>query len=1095
MPADEFPAPVRLLRPADLLDLSFTFHGLKFEDAFRRRLVPSVAGQDGLIVVALPPQHLLEEAFPEPVGNPSAPPVAARIAGGGQLVFTVGAGERVPYEEAGLLAALRTLPMRVVPVADGPGVPENPLRDRVNNPRTAIELPYRLYLSPRSADRWIHRAEAPPESGRVELWHTRLRGRTARAVWTRDFTGDTAPPVGSPVPPGPFLASLKPEHRRDIVHLTASHGLSTETGQPYLPQPVQLAHLVLSALGGYLDSHGDWSLHRPAGIDLVEWRHRAALGRDHYVRVVEAGFLAPFGHRAVKVTITERKFHPDRPGNPAYLRQRVFVVVREPVREFDPAEELTAAGTEHRFNHLFPFRGVRLLTLVTPDLVGDTEEEFFPATQAEKPFQFKAVGQDRNRRAVEFRTPLLFVPAQHNAERLAQVLATYQNAPANRVVSLGGQALAYADSARVDDTSLDTTELTWELRAPRQWAELPPSEFARFAPIVAGAKAVVAAASRLTGNAEAVPIGYAEQYAVAGFPRAADRADSPNKGEVFVEVKANVSLNFEANGGRDRSGGLAAPSIQVAGMSRITGPVGGTLANAAAGTFDPADVLDALKAKLFGLVPLSAIVRGAGLDEPLRAPRFLTETVNAVTSFLSDLHRIRELMDLVEQRFNQIAQRAREVRRTAAEFVDITGEFLAPGGAEPAIGDVEAKFNAFLNAVQALIAELPAGIDPAVPAFLERVRAQAATWTSAAGSAFSLKDSILKAAKNFTLPETVNTRLEWEPKVQNYKNLLVFRERGRFAVVVDLRGSLRPDLAVGADVSCSLEDFQINVLGVIELYFERIRFLARAGKKPDVEVAFGDVTFVGDLSFVQTLRNIIPFDGFSDPPSLDVGAEGITARYGMPLPSLAIGVFSLENIRLDAHFRLPFVGSGMEVGFSFCRREAPFRLTVAFFGGGGFFGIALNPEGLLYCEGALEFGAAVSMNLGVASGSLSVMAGIYFRIDGQGVELAGYFRARGEVDVLGLISASIELYLELRYDHGVVTGRATITITIEIAFFSESVEISCEKTFAGSPNTDARAALDAPRTLTFAEFMAPYTEAGLRRDPVLEYCSAFAEGA
>jgi hypothetical protein len=56
------------------------------------------------------------------------------------------------------------------------------------------------------------------------------------------------------------------------------------------------------------------------------------------------------------------------------------------------------------------------------------------------------------------------------------------------------------------------------------------------------------------------------------------------------------------------------------------------------------------------------------------------------------------------------------------------------------------------------------------------------------------------------------------------------------------------------------------------------------------------------------------------------------------------------------------------------------------------------------------------------------------------------------VDVLGLISASIELYLELTYEtaSGKAVGRATLTIEISIFFLSFSVSISCEKKFAGA---------------------------------------------
>jgi hypothetical protein len=67
------------------------------------------------------------------------------------------------------------------------------------------------------------------------------------------------------------------------------------------------------------------------------------------------------------------------------------------------------------------------------------------------------------------------------------------------------------------------------------------------------------------------------------------------------------------------------------------------------------------------------------------------------------------------------------------------------------------------------------------------------------------------------------------------------------------------------------------------------------------------------------------------------------------------------------------------------------------------------------------------------------------------VTLTGYLRVGGNVTALGLVSVSIELYLALSYkDPGKATGIATLTIEIDVFLFSESVEISCERTFAGS---------------------------------------------
>jgi hypothetical protein len=130
------------------------------------------------------------------------------------------------------------------------------------------------------------------------------------------------------------------------------------------------------------------------------------------------------------------------------------------------------------------------------------------------------------------------------------------------------------------------------------------------------------------------------------------------------------------------------------------------------------------------------------------------------------------------------------------------------------------------------------------------------------------------------------------------------------------------------------------------------------------------------------------------------------------------------------------------------------------------------------------------MNFVVASGSLSVMAGIYFRLEvtagTESVELTGYFRARGEVDVLGLISACIELYLELSYRSiggaSKAVGKASISIEVSVCFLSFSVSVSCEKQFAGSSGDP-----------TFVDMMGPYTDAiGAAHDPWSDYCAAFA---
>ena len=144
----------------------------------------------------------------------------------------------------------------------------------------------------------------------------------------------------------------------------------------------------------------------PLGLDIEEWRHRATLGRDHYVRVVYAGRLFPLGHRASLVKVTERRFEPSKSGQPAYLRQMMFLVVREPFRTYRTSG-FTYNGTKtarvgERWDLEFPFSAVRILNRVSPllDKPEDTEivsghnrRAFWPFVKG-RPVCFRIIATD-----------------------------------------------------------------------------------------------------------------------------------------------------------------------------------------------------------------------------------------------------------------------------------------------------------------------------------------------------------------------------------------------------------------------------------------------------------------------------------------------------------------------------------------------------------------------------------------------------------------------------------------------------------------------------------------------------------------------------
>jgi hypothetical protein len=292
------------------------------------------------------------------------------------------------------------------------------------------------------------------------------------------------------------------------------------------------------------------------------------------------------------------------------------------------------------------------------------------------------------------------------------------------------------------------------------------------------------------------------------------------------------------------------------------------------------------------------------------------------------------------------------------------------------------------------------------------------------------------------------------------------------------------------EAKAGLSNFKVNLFGFVIIWFEDLRFSSKNGQKPDVAVDLRQgndaVQFGGPLEFVNTLRELVPANGFSDPPELSVTPSGIAASYSLTLPAVSVGVFSLSNLSLGAGFNLPFDSRPASVAFHFSKREQPFSLTVSFLGGGGFFAIAISTRGVTEIEAALEFGAGVAIDLGVASGSVEVKAGVYFHwlepVPDQGsVELAGYVRLHGELSVLGLISASLTFNLQLSYlkegGSSTVWGMATLVIEVEVLFFSADVSVTCRREFGGSQSD--------PKFIDLIPSPGIWTE----------YCEAFAQEA
>ena len=197
---------------------------------------------------------------------------------------------------------------------------------------TSIELPWRLQISPNPHGAFAHSLVPIEHEGRYELWHSRLgvratlltgsrsstratdrrRGRSPRlrrSARSGRATSTSSHPWGSrssghagrnpaSFPPAnrdedfpKVRMSLNSRDRMMLVHQTSNFHLTQAAA-------LDAAGGVDESLDGDRASAAGWtavprSRHLPGGaLTIEEWKHRAALGRDHEVKRRLCGLLA-----------------------------------------------------------------------------------------------------------------------------------------------------------------------------------------------------------------------------------------------------------------------------------------------------------------------------------------------------------------------------------------------------------------------------------------------------------------------------------------------------------------------------------------------------------------------------------------------------------------------------------------------------------------------------------------------------------------------------------------------------------------------------------------------------------------------------------
>ena len=914
---------VDVVRPEDLLLLGVAFGNGALQAGTPPQVVAANPTQPLFVVVTLPSQHVgeidIDDGTPGPTG-----PIAAALGGPSRLVFSV------PVDQTGVPLALDSLLgwerwTLVAPAAS---------QSDPQGLETALELPYRLIVSPLSGAGFRHSLSPATLAGASELWHTDLVTGPASGTLVIAFSPDLV----SGAPAGAVDTTPGPDQRIEL----ARAGQAT------------VRRLTLSGLGAWAEfqygvdvdpTAGSVSASPPAG-PLKFWHQLIGQGRNQLVKIdTTPGWLYPYGFRGVEIDRTER-----RPVTAPNGRTTEMLVTTRMLAATKTEIDFGTAGLPDGGLGL-PFTHARLrTTTVSLSASLPTGTTAIPQSGGRDAL-FNVVLTDLAGREIDVVAPLLFAPDGVTLTG-SETIPTAQLPGGDPVTfvppsMLPPQPPAGAPAPATGSTVLPTTAMTFTLSAAAgaSGTSLVPSTAAPdatgapFVPSMSAATVEVPAISQLLGSAGAsgaATIAF-EQSFLGGTPI----------GQVFAkfvpdltepQTSAPLPLSIPA----DHAGGFAAPNMVLGGLSSTLGPVAHGLVD---GTFDPTAVFDPT-AKLLGGITLSDVL----------------DSVSAV-----------------------------------------------------------------------------------------------------AGSFDQSKLPVLDHQRTATM---LQTTFDWSPalKLGEPGSLLELGPDSALELHGLTQTAIEDPGAATFTLDGTLTDFSLNFLGgTVTATLGELAFHAEGGHKVDLHIGRSPtnpsspafkLAFGHELAFVNELADLLPGGGFADPPFLTVTADGVSAGYTLAVPSAGVGIVSLENLAITAALDLPFDGpSGVRLAFS--ERYHPFLATVSLIAGGGYLAIEVGSAGVRRVEGSLELGANLTVDLLIVSANVHVLAGFFFsystQADATHVQFDGYLRIGGSVDLLGTISISVELVLELGYDNTdsphEILGSASVTVAVSVLMISKSFTLSVEKHF------------------------------------------------
>lgn len=845
---------------------------------------------------------------------------------------------------------------------------------------------------------------------------------------------------GGEGPPYTFTP-LKQSDRFNLVELS---GNPQTDGFAYMAANT----LELSALGATTDLLGTWNA--PAYPGMAGYHHIAVAGRDVYVKIVERGWLFPFGHPAVLIRLYERVIEGD-PEHAnlyadAYVGIKFYVRILQTLKTYPAFDQpwVTESGLG---TNDWPFQSVNITTTTSPEIDANLPELVDlattfpldggePSTSAQQalmitsggaPVQWSFVAFDPAGNELHLKVPQAFIfgaPAPVNGQ-------TYPP---------GGPQSEY------DSTAARTWLNAYNKLDAATWRTAQGNgQPWRAAPEAGGPAGGTThpLVSLTLGAATPIydPNGDHQPSIAAPNPTVmynnGQPAFYPTVASSVVRVKSADLLSGQPGGFTDGTNpGVGIqwfPQYVTTGLPESdppTVPLQGVYAQLQQASSSgapplnfPGNLVGGLGTPNLGMAGLSAItgpVGGALSDLSNYANSAFSDLKSQVQGYFNGLES--EALNLLPQLFGCL-----KLSDILAAFSDLVGGIPNLTVTSDSSGNVTITYK--------LSGQLDSFPSPDFPLLGQT-------------------DPIF--APNYDVPGP---------------NPGMFNLQATIYVPLSKVISGTPPTPT-YDVEGSLTPFYIYLLGqetapFIQIPFNGFKFSAKTGSKTKVDPSVGQVQFIGALSFVNALESFLSNLGGSG-LSIVISPTEVDANFSLALPPIGIGVLDLSGISFSAGVQIPFLGDPALVTFGFATQDNPFTLTVMMFGGGGFLALGIGFKGVQTVQASFQFEGQFAIDLGVASGGITLAAGVYYSYaapdqPSPGTTLTGFVRLTGELEVLGIISISAELDLTLTYvedpNGHYVQGTATLKISIHIIFFSITVPITVTKQFAGSGTSTAQSSL------------------------------------